>query len=237
MKTGVPPTAPKARTGELTPPGVTAQARANSPADRGASLLIGSSLASVSEELEQADAVRQRMLPGVAQPLRGAAGAAAGRRRQYVTVPAVPAQARHLRHGLGLAVKMARPTFVLVGGSAPGQHEEQNPGIRGQGDRAWPYAGTLQQVQRGITRRGRNVEHVEHPAGGQDDVRLRPGQPLATHCNRVSGRLYLPRGGRRVRAGRRAAEPVTRAGTAAAGALRAAWRIGPCAYGPAQRRV
>ena len=34
MNTGVPPTAPNARTGELTPPGATALARANSPADR-----------------------------------------------------------------------------------------------------------------------------------------------------------------------------------------------------------
>ena len=34
MKRGVPPTARKARTGEFTPPGVTAQARANSASDR-----------------------------------------------------------------------------------------------------------------------------------------------------------------------------------------------------------
>ncbi len=37
MKRGVPPTARKARTGELTPPGVTAKARSNSDWDWGAS--------------------------------------------------------------------------------------------------------------------------------------------------------------------------------------------------------
>ena len=35
MKRGVPPTALKARTGEFTPPGVTAWARSNQSADRG----------------------------------------------------------------------------------------------------------------------------------------------------------------------------------------------------------
>src|SRR3954470_7231423 len=38
MNLGVPPTARKARTGEFTPPGVTALARANSASDAGASL-------------------------------------------------------------------------------------------------------------------------------------------------------------------------------------------------------
>ena len=38
MKGGVPPTARKARTGELTPPGVTARARASRAADAGASV-------------------------------------------------------------------------------------------------------------------------------------------------------------------------------------------------------
>src|SRR3712207_6672170 len=38
MNRGVPPTARKARTGELTPPGMTFCARANSSAERGASL-------------------------------------------------------------------------------------------------------------------------------------------------------------------------------------------------------
>jgi hypothetical protein len=37
MKRGVPPTARKARTGELTPPGITARARVMSASDAGAS--------------------------------------------------------------------------------------------------------------------------------------------------------------------------------------------------------
>jgi hypothetical protein len=35
MTTGLPPTDPKARTGEFTPPGISMLARANSSADRG----------------------------------------------------------------------------------------------------------------------------------------------------------------------------------------------------------
>ena len=40
MKRGVPPTARKARTGELTPPGVTARARSRRAADAGATLAV-----------------------------------------------------------------------------------------------------------------------------------------------------------------------------------------------------
>ena len=44
MKRGVPPTARKARTGELTPPGVTARARASRAADAGASVGVVASV-------------------------------------------------------------------------------------------------------------------------------------------------------------------------------------------------
>ena len=42
MKRGVPPTAAKARTGELTPPGVTARARSKSAREAGTGLVTGS---------------------------------------------------------------------------------------------------------------------------------------------------------------------------------------------------
>jgi hypothetical protein len=75
MNRGVPPTAPNARTGEFTPPGVTSRARANSDSLR---LTLG--LAGVNEVLEQPQRVRQRMLLRRAQPAGGLAGRVTGRR-------------------------------------------------------------------------------------------------------------------------------------------------------------
>src|SRR5580692_13208057 len=89
MNRGTPPTAPNARTGEFTPPGVTLRARANSE-----SLLSATrGLAGVDQILQQPQRVRQRMLLRRAQPARGQAVGKTGRRGQHVAVPAVPAQA------------------------------------------------------------------------------------------------------------------------------------------------
>src|SRR6516164_5798652 len=101
MNLGTPPTAPKARTGEFTPPGVTSRARANSDSLRSPTL----GLAGVDEVLEQPQRVRQRMVLRRAKPARGQAVRVARRRGQHVAVPAVPAQARH--DAFRLAVKPA----------------------------------------------------------------------------------------------------------------------------------
>src|SRR5215207_8256653 len=65
MNRGVPPTARKARTGELTPPGVTCPARSNNCADTGASYGYGS----VTAPLSQARLCAQ--LPPSAEPAGG----------------------------------------------------------------------------------------------------------------------------------------------------------------------
>src|SRR5580692_11800535 len=103
MNLGTPPTAPKARTGEFTPPGITSRARSKS-----------SSLWSLKvtprrrRRGTQAAAARRG-----AEPARGA-DAERRRRGGHEAVPAVPAQA--LGDALRLAVQAARPPFVLVGG-------------------------------------------------------------------------------------------------------------------------
>src|SRR5258707_7214353 len=111
MNRGVPPTEPNARTGEFTPPGMTARARANRESLR---LVTGVTLrlAGVYEVLEQPQRVRQRMLLRRAEPARGQAGRVARRRGQHVTVPAVPAQA--LDDAFRFAVEPGRPPFVFV---------------------------------------------------------------------------------------------------------------------------
>src|SRR5689334_7505013 len=121
MKRGVPPTAPKARTGELTPPGTISRARANRASEfsvrltpyrvatgrralrpsRTATALTGtgSSLAGVGEPVENAQRVGQRAAVGRAQPRAGAAGRQQRGRGEDVAVAAVPAQAGHLVDG------------------------------------------------------------------------------------------------------------------------------------------
>src|SRR5258707_7010380 len=87
MNRGVPPTEPNARTGEFTPPGMTARARANRESLR---LVTGVTLrlAGVDEVLEQPQRIRQRMLLRRAEPARGPAGRLARRPGQHGTVPA-----------------------------------------------------------------------------------------------------------------------------------------------------
>src|SRR5208282_3995454 len=123
MNLGTPPTAPNARTGELTPPGVTSRARANSDSLRGvrgvvppesAELSYTLGLAGVDDVLQQPQRVRQRMLPRRAKPARGQAVRVTRRRGQHVAVPAVPAQA--FDDAFRLAVKPARPPLIFVGG-------------------------------------------------------------------------------------------------------------------------
>src|SRR6476646_7789495 len=72
MKRGVPPTARKARTGELTPPGVTARARASRAADAGASVGVVASVVVGCVTLPSSQ-------PPVA-PRSGGVGPAGGRR-------------------------------------------------------------------------------------------------------------------------------------------------------------
>src|SRR5579863_4703235 len=117
MNRGTPPTAPNARTGEFTPPGVTARARANNRSLRSATLAF----AGVDEVLEQSQGIGERVLARRAEPARGQVRPVPGRRGEHVAVAAVPAQA--LRDVFRLAVKPARPPFVFVGGCAPGHHE------------------------------------------------------------------------------------------------------------------
>src|SRR5690606_22262715 len=140
MNRGVPPTAPKARTGELTPPGTTRRARANRSSDFSMPLTgpdyapravrpgCGSlakapaggadgptgSLEVVGEPGQHPHRVGQRTAVRRAQPGDRLPGRERGRRRQDVTVAAVPAQARHAVDGLGPAVEAARPPLVLV---------------------------------------------------------------------------------------------------------------------------
>src|SRR5438132_2832572 len=121
MNRGTPPTAPKARTGEFTPPGVTSRARANSDSLLSATL----GLAGVDDVLEQPQRVRQRMLLRRAQPARGQAGRVTGRWGEHVAVAAVPAQAFY--DAFRLAVKSARPPFVFGGGRAPPPHAQHPP--------------------------------------------------------------------------------------------------------------
>src|SRR5215472_11866667 len=138
MNTGSPPTAPNARTGEFTPPGITARARRNSVAESGA-LVCGSRestawiiagplsedlFAGVGQELKQPQSVRQRMLPRIPYPLRGAATATASR-GDDVAVSAVPAQPGHRSEAVGLAVQVARPPFVLVSRRATSGDKEK----------------------------------------------------------------------------------------------------------------
>src|SRR6266851_7698267 len=135
MNRGTPPTAPNARTGEFTPPGVTSRARGNSdplrgvgggappePCPRGgvwggrppgpAELSATLGLAGVDDVLQQPQRVRQRMLLRRAQPARGQPVRVIGRRGEHVAVAAVPAQAFY--DVFQLAVKAARPPFVFV---------------------------------------------------------------------------------------------------------------------------
>src|SRR5690348_1357090 len=116
MNTGSPPTAPNARTGELTPPGITAHARWNRLEESTQRLSQGL-FARIGEELERHQPVRQRVPTRVPDPLRTRPAAAAAR-GQDVTVPAVPAQPGHRGEAVRLAVQVAGPPFVLVGGRA-----------------------------------------------------------------------------------------------------------------------
>src|SRR4051812_37870527 len=73
MNRGVPPTAPNARTGELTPPGVTASARANSASEAG--VVTGSlSLDAHPGNRALVRLYANRRAIGSAGPGRGAAG-------------------------------------------------------------------------------------------------------------------------------------------------------------------
>src|ERR1039457_6923928 len=123
MNRGTPPTAPNARTGEFTPPGVASRARANSAALRSVML----SLAGVDDELEQPQRVRQRMLLRGADPARAQRAGVARRRAEHVAVRAVPPQALAEPLRLGLGVRPACPPLVFSGSRAPGDHEEQHP--------------------------------------------------------------------------------------------------------------
>src|SRR5580658_11074744 len=101
MKTGSPPTEPKARTGELTPPGI-------------------------GEHLKQRHAVRQ--FPAwVAEPAGGSAAGRPGGRRDHVAVAAMPAQARDIGHFLRFAIQVAGPPFALVVRSTAGPDKEMGP--------------------------------------------------------------------------------------------------------------
>src|ERR1700691_5060133 len=129
MNRGTPPTAPNARTGEFTPPGVTSRARAKSTSLRSATL----GLAGVDEVLKRPQRVRQRVLLRRAEPARGHAVGKPRRRGEHVAVTAVPAEARY--HAFRLAVEPAGPPLVFVGGRAPRHHEEQHPAQTGRGHR------------------------------------------------------------------------------------------------------
>src|SRR5579862_1830493 len=186
MKRGTPPTAPNARTGEFTPPGMTNWARENSASLR--SVTLG--FAGVDKVLEQSQGIGERVLVGGAEPARGQAGAVPGRRGEHVAVAAVPAQA--LRDVFRLAVKTARPPFVFVGGCAPGHDEEQHPVLTEPGHRAYGRTGGLHPRQRRRPRDHGHVEHIKNPAGDEYDVRLRPGFPPATYEVDVDRGLHLP---------------------------------------------
>src|SRR5215467_9919775 len=160
MNTGSPPTAPNARTGELTPPGMIAQARWYKPRESGTWLSA------------RPPRRRRRGTPG-------AAGRA--RRGHHIAVPAVPAQPGHGGEIVRLAVQVTGPPFVLVDGRAAGAGKKQGPVVRAERDRAhgcWRAADSLQGQQAGS---GRDVEYVEHPPGGQDDARVRPLPPPPGH--------------------------------------------------------
>src|SRR5438093_7339342 len=199
MNTGTPPTAPNARTGEFTPPGMTAQARRKSPPDSSPSLIrlppswapaasradpgpaAGVShrqlVARVREKLEQPQRVRQLVLPRFTDPVCGPP-AVAGRGGHHEAASGVPAQARDRREVVWLTVQVTRPPFVLVGGRTPGGDEEQGPVVRGQRFRGHrhgpgPQPGSLHPAERGGSGHGRHIEHVEDPPSDENDVRRR----------------------------------------------------------------
>src|SRR5436190_21807550 len=128
MNTGTPPTAPNARTGEFTPPGMTAQARRKSKPDSSPLLIPwppsparaasragpaagvshGHLVARVREKLEQPQCVQQPVLPRFTDPVCGPP-AVAGRRGHHEAASGVPAQAGDRREVVRCAVQVTRP--------------------------------------------------------------------------------------------------------------------------------
>src|ERR1700677_1106918 len=127
MNLGTPPTGPNARTGEFTPPGVTAAARANSSALRSPDNELAFFLAGVNQELEQPQRVGQRLPRGLPDPAYVLAIPVPGGRCEPVAVPAGPAQRLGLGEHVRRGVKPARPPLVLVDRGAPGHHVEVHP--------------------------------------------------------------------------------------------------------------
>ena len=215
MNRGVPPTALKARTGEFTPPGIPRAARANS-----ASLRAGRRPESESHGTSQASTrySSSRSASGSGCPAGGRSQRAArpvavpGRRGEHVAVPAVPAQARPRRRSPARSPgrrttirprRRARPWSPRRTASGPGP--ARRPGRRDL--RRAPSAPARDDPGR----RG-HVKNVKNPAGDEDHVRLRPGFPPALDHFSCLRSPASARRRDRVRARRRAADPVARAG-------------------------
>src|SRR3569833_3152799 len=209
MNRGVPPTAPNARTGELTPPGTTAPARANSSCEIWSEVTFAvsqTSLTHVREDLQYAYGVGQCGVLGEVHPGHLAAERQHRRRRDDVAVTAVPAHARGLLDALGHRVEVAGPPLVLVLRRPAGRDEEQVALVAHRGARTGGHPVALPALQREPAGLRGHVEDVEDPPGRQNDVRLGRGLPELPEAIGVGRGLHLPNLCGRMRARRRAAD-------------------------------
>src|SRR5712691_2653832 len=121
----------------------------------------GRLLASVSQELQQPQAVGQRVVRWLADPARGDAAAQARRRGEHEAVLAEPAEPGYPGDRLGLAVQMAGPPLVLVGEDRPAQHKEKGPVPGAECYRAGPDHRPFHLAECRHSRLGWHVEHVK----------------------------------------------------------------------------
>ena len=212
MNRGTPPTGPNARTGEFTPPGVTSSARANSSAERSSSRQLAFFLAGVNQELKQAQRVRQRPSRGLPDPAyvlarrrtwtagraRNCPGSASAAPRSAADVSGEESrpQDHHSSSSAGAPLVATKKSIRSAPCTATGPVSHAGRGHRGQRGRAGD--------------RG-NVQNVKNPPGDEYHVRLRTGFPPLPDRPPVHRRLHLPGRRDRMRARRRAADPVARA--------------------------
>ena len=180
MNRGTPPTAPNARTGEFTPPGVTSTGAGEQrlAADRSESR-TEPTLASQRRPGTRAAAAR----PAAGARLARGASARPGRRRTGTAGRARScpgsASAGPVDDALRLAVQAAGPPLVLVGGRAPGHHEEQHPVLA----RAPPPG------RRDPGRRHRASAAAPAAAGTSRTSKTRPVTSITFASGRVSHQL------------------------------------------------
>ena len=264
MNGGVPPTAPKARTGELTPPGARVRARRNNPAVKswpGGTTPRPRSLFAPRVAAASHDCSPRRESSPVAAPGRGAggrpgariqrairparrrAGTAARARNCCGSASANPwASAGRRHHPCRRARSPGGRTTIRPGWCARRGRRQRKASARRMLTATGPGSAPVPAAS-GRARPGRpavagHVEHVEHSPGGQDHVRFRLRGPVPADVGRIGAGLELPGRGDRMRARGRAADPVAGAGPPAGQHTRGpAGRVRALAHRPAHGGV